>query len=400
MGMGMKKFVLVGLVLWVAVGTAYAEPYMAVRDGYKCSGCHTNQTGGGKRTSIVINHARDILHYPTWFDKLLAPADTFNGELNTYVAIGADLRANNTAVFQDKGASGHVKNNTAFRGRLEADGFNVSEAVGFLEVKLIPDRLTFYLDQEFQPTTNTREAFGMLRLPANLFLKAGRMYLPYGLQLQDDTAFIRGGHQELTSNSGKPTVNTGFSFNQQEAAFEVGYEPGPFSVIAAVSDGASRDRDVRTTGTVYTMLTDVPVVRNVMIGGSGSRVGPSGSETTLLGLFAGTNLGPFTYLGEADFRSDKDSTTGGKHRGTFIHYSEGDLLLFEWLNVKVAFDYSDSSGDLTQRTNDSENRVSFGLEPFLSRFLQTRLVYRISNGVKSQPTHNQDVLMAETHLFF
>jgi hypothetical protein len=398
--MGMPKLVVVGFVLWAAVGTAYAEPYMAVRDGFKCSGCHTNQTGGGKRTSIVVNHARDILHYPHWFDKLSAPADAFNGELHKYVAIGADLRASNTAVFQDQGASGRVKNNTAFRGRLEADVIDVREAVAYLEVRLIPDTLTFYLDQEFQTTTGTREAFGMLRLPWNVFLKAGRMFLPYGLQLQDDTAFIRGGHQELTSNSGKSTVNTGFSFNLQEPAFEIGYEPGPFSLIVAVSDGAPRDRDVRATGTVYTMLTDVPVVRNVMIGGSGSRVGPPGSETTLLGVFAGTNLGPFTYLGEADFRSDKDSTTGGKHQGIFIHYSEGDLLLFDWLNVKVAFDYADSSGDLTQRADDSENRISVGLEPFLSRFLQTRLVYRVSNGVKSQPTHNQDLLMAEAHVFF
>jgi hypothetical protein len=27
-------------------------------------------------------------------------------------------------------------------------------------------------------------------------------------------------------------------------------------------------------------------------------------------------------------------------------------------------------------------------------------VYRVSNGVKTQPTHNQDLLMAEAHVFF
>ena len=51
-------------------------------------------------------------------------------------------------------------------------------------------------------------------------------------------------------------------------------------------------------------------------------------------------------------------------------------------------------------TNDSENRVRFGLEPFLNRFLQPRLFYSISNGVQSNPTHNQNVLLAELHLFF
>ncbi|MGH7786016.1 MAG: hypothetical protein ACRERC_04065, partial [Candidatus Binatia bacterium] len=87
------KRAIVGLsavvLLW-GVGPAAAEPYFAVREGYKCSACHVNMTGGGMRTSFVSAHSRELLHYPDWFDRLTKPAEAFSGEINQYVALGAD----------------------------------------------------------------------------------------------------------------------------------------------------------------------------------------------------------------------------------------------------------------------------------------------------------------------
>jgi hypothetical protein len=217
------------------------------------------------------------------------------------------------------------------------------------------------------------------------------MFLPYGLQLQDDYAFIRGGRNG--------SATTGFSFFQQQPALEVGIEPDPLSFIVAVSEGPPGDRDVQVTTTAYAMFDDVPVVRNVLFGGSFSRTGPPGVQTAVFGFFTGTNLGPFTYLGEVDFRDEKTDQTQGKWRGTFITYSELNYLAFGWLNTKVAFDYADDDGDISQRANDSENRVSFGIEPFFSRFLQLRMFYRVSNGIESNPSHNQDLWFLELHIF-
>src|SRR5437879_539140 len=78
-----------------------AEPYFAVREGLKCSACHTNMNGGGKRSDLVSTHARDLLHYPTFFGVFSNPPEFFTGEINKYLALGADLRANETATFQD-----------------------------------------------------------------------------------------------------------------------------------------------------------------------------------------------------------------------------------------------------------------------------------------------------------
>jgi len=397
------------LILWAV--PAFGEPYLGLREGMKCSACHTNVTGGGKRTDLVATHARDILRYPNFFGKFTNPPEFFSGEINQYLAIGSDLRVSNTATFEDKGSPQNcpggapppvpgqppvncVDNNKVFRGRLETDEMKVTQFTLYGEVRLVPDMLTAYIDQRFQPTTDTREAFGLLYgvLPWKGFVKAGRFYLPYGLQLQDNGAFIREG----TSGSG----NTGFGFDLQESGGEFGVEPGPFSVVLALTNGPPDDRDLRVTGTLSTMLTEVPVVRNVLLGTSFSRVGPPGSQTTLFGFFAGTNLERLTVLGEADFRSDKNEVTDGETVGTFLCYGEADYLFFDWLNVKAAIDYADNEANLSNRVDNGQNRVSVGLEPFLTRYLQPRLFYRVSNGVKSTPAQNQNVLLAELHMLF
>ena len=81
-------------------------------------------------------------------------------------------------------------------------------------------------------------------------------------------------------------------------------------------------------------------------------------------------------------------------------YSEGNYLFFDWLNTKVAFDYADWDGTLPRQGSDAENRVSFGIEPFLARFVQLRAFYRVSNGIRTNFSHNQGLWSAEIHVFF
>lgn len=340
--------------------------------------------GGGKRTSLVETHARELLHYPRQLPgplgPLSKPPEYFTGDINQYLGLGTDLRTSYTARFQDDpDRNGRVENNQVFRGRLESNDIDVDSFL-YTEVRLIPEYLTFYADLELGDNVNDREVFGLLRgvLPWEGYIKAGRMFLPYGLQLQDDDAFIR---QET------------FNFDTREAAFEIGFEPGPVTLIAAVSEGGSGDRDVRVTTTAYTLFTKVPVVRHVLLGNSFSRVGTPNGDRTSFGFFGGTNLERFTFLVEGDWIDN-----AGK--GLFVSYVEGDYLFFDWLNFKVAFDYADSDSSRSTLNDDNKNRVSFGFEPFLNRFLQLRLFYRIANGVESVPARNQNQLYAEIHLFF
>ena len=392
-----------GIAMVLRAAAASAEPYLAMREGQKCSACHVNMTGGGMRTSFVSAHAKDILRYPNWLPELTKPADAFTGDINQYVGIGADLRVDMTATMQDKGPV--VDNNVAFRGRLEEFDVNVNQATVYLNVNLIPDLINFYVDQRFAPSLDTREVWAMGLLPYDAYIKAGKMFLPYGLQLQDDTAFIRGGRNG--------SATTGFSFNVSQPAFEIGWEPGPVSFAAAVSQGIVDDRDVQGTGTLYSLFTDIPVISSFLLGTSGSYAGTSDGSNGWVGGFTGFNLGPFiykdinlgtfTYLGEVDwgFFNLVDPLSNQRVKpGAFITYSEANYLFFNWLNMKVAFDYADYDGTLPRQGSDAENRVSVGFEPFLARFLQTRFFYRCGNGIETNPSHNQDLWIFELHAFF
>jgi hypothetical protein len=77
---------------------------------------------------------------------------------------------------------------------------------------------------------DSREIFGLVHeLPYNLWVKFGRINLPYGLRVPDDSSFIRS--------------NLGFTFGSQDLGIELGAEPGrsasPSPIRTAFPAGAS-----------------------------------------------------------------------------------------------------------------------------------------------------------------
>jgi hypothetical protein len=115
---GQLRWVVLTIGVWMlSTLPAAAEPYLAVREGMRCSACHVNMNGGGKRTDLVATHARDVLHYPTFLGRFSNPAELFNGEINKYVGMGADLRASAALILQDLGHNGRVSNDKVYRGR-------------------------------------------------------------------------------------------------------------------------------------------------------------------------------------------------------------------------------------------------------------------------------------------
>src|SRR5258705_493375 len=145
------------LVLILAPMLARAEPYLMVRAGAKCSECHTNQTGGGKRTPFAHIHAKDILHD---LDLLPIPpgVKAFNGELNSYMSIGSDLRVRNTTVFGGKiNAKGEVERNQAFRPEVLSNDTQVFEFLMYSQIDLWPDLVTLYADEDFTGGATNRE---------------------------------------------------------------------------------------------------------------------------------------------------------------------------------------------------------------------------------------------------
>lgn len=358
-------------------GRAAAEPYFMVRAGAKCSACHPNQTGGGKRTPFAHIHARDILHD---LDLLPVPVGlkAFNGELTSYFSLGADLRVRDTTVFQDPpDRLGRVPNNTAFRRQVLSSDPDVNEFLLYLQADLFPDLVTLYADADVTTGWNTREVFALLRgfAPWETYVKAGRFFPAYGLRVQDDQAFIR--------------ARTGYTFQTPDEGAEFGLAPGPFFLAASITNGTPGDKDVAVTLNGYALVEDVPVVRTVLAGASVAR---QSDKRAVAGLYGGANLWRFTALGELDWIADR-TVASRPRRDRYAAYGELDLLVLDWLNLRGTFDFVKVSRDRDQ------TRYTVGAEPFISRVLQPRLQYRINNGPPSQPELNQDELWLELHLF-
>jgi hypothetical protein len=354
-----------------------AEPYLMVRSGSKCSACHTNLTGGGKRTPFAHIHAKDLLQD---LDLLPIPPGmkAFNGEVNSWVSVGADLRVRNTTVFQDRpDRLGRVDNNTAFRRKVLSNDSDVNEFLTYLQVDLLPDFVTLYADENFTDGATNREAFGLIRgfLPWDTYFKAGRLYPAFGLRVQDDQAFIR--------------ARSGFDFSNPDEGAEIGFAPGPLFLATSITNGDPGDKDVQATVNAYTVFEDVPIVRSVITGASFAR---QSDKRHVAGFYGGANLWRFTYLGELDVIDDHIAASATR-RDHFAAYGELNFLLFDWLNLRGTFDFAQIGGD-RDRT-----RFAVGAEPFINRVLQPRIQYRINNGTPDAPEQNQDELWVELHFF-
>src|SRR6185437_9636454 len=196
-------------LLYFTASSARAEPYLAMQLGLKCSQCHINPTGGGLRTTFGDIFAQTVLpaqHLDSAFDN-------WTGQVGQYLRSGGDLRfdASLTQVPQTR----------------SVQQFALEQTRVYLEADVIPNRLLAYVDEQVAPGgALNREAY-LLYWSAthDWYVKAGQMYLPFGLRLQDQTAFI------LTA--------TGINMTTPDQGVEFGWEHGRLDAQIAVSNGTA-----------------------------------------------------------------------------------------------------------------------------------------------------------------
>ena len=341
--------------LLLETAPAGAEPYIAVRTGFKCSQCHVNRTGGGKRTDFGIIYAQTqlFMHY-------LRPQGKpgfFDGELSEAISIGGSLRADHVTTFAVDAPGQEGLDRTSH--------LAISQANVYLQADVIPDVLSFYVDQILAPDTRNRELFALIQgLPLDSYAKVGRMLLPYGLRLLDDEAFIRD--------------RTGYTYERHAVGAEVGFEPGPLSLVANVTD----DQLSFTGATVH---------RRFRVGASYGRNRGEGGDS-VWGAFVGFNFGRFTLLGEGNLISEGDVDR-------FAAFAEMNFLVRRGLNLKLTYEFFDRNRDVSN-DRDGQDRITIGLEPFVTQFLQVRVSYQINRFIPQNPVENQDRLIVQLHTFF
>lgn len=350
------------IVLALACGGARAEPYLAVQTGMRCAQCHVNQTGGGMRTPFGNQFAQTQLAASPW----PSGAAGWNGKIGSYLGAGANVRA--AAIRTD------------IAGSRQTDAFDLREARVYFSFTPIAERLSFYLDQYLRPgSSRNREVF--VRYSAadgSHYVKAGRLYLPFGWRLQDNSAFVRS--------------QTAIDMFGPDRGVEFGWDPGPLSLQFAVSNGTFGQSEV-DSGKQYS-LQAAYIQDAWRVGMAANHNDQAVGDRSAWGLFAGLRSGPLSWLAEVDLIEDRSS--GGKQR-SFAWLLEGNWRVVQGHNFKLSAEGLDPD---RARSADRQTRLSAVYEYTPIPYLQLRGGARSYDGPSQFALQNRRLYFIELHGFF
>jgi hypothetical protein len=347
----------------IGVLPAHAEPYLAVQQGYKCVMCHVSPTGGGMRNEFGNIFAQNVL--PA---QKIGDADvTWSGAVNQFVMVGGDVRA-------DWGL-------TDIPHQEQTNEFDLTEARVYLNVEAIPGRLSVYLDEEFASgsAANLEAYVRYWTEDRAWFVRAGRMYLPFGLRLEDDTAFTR-------------TV-PGINMTTPDTGIEVGWESAKWSAQLALSNGSAggpeTDDGKQVTGQV------VYIDPRWRIGLASSFNQSDAGDRTAYGLFGGLRTGPIAWLAEADLVVDDSFPEGSRDLVSAL--LEADWAVMRGHNLKLTAEWFEPDRDVDE---DEQNRWSAVYEYSPVQFVQVRGGARWYDGIPQNDLQNRSLYFLELHGFF
>ena len=341
---------------------AFAEPYLAVETGLKCANCHVNPSGGGKRTQFGSIYARTQIGA-----RVVGDASTpWTGEVARWFALGGNLRGGYESV--------------DIPGSDEQSESDISRATLYAELRAIPNLLSFYFDEKVAPDdAEAREAYVLLTPKQGKYtIKAGQLFLPFGLRLLDDNAFVR--------------QSSGINFLTPEDGVELGLELPKWSAQAAVSeaDGGGNESD----STDHVSLSAAYVRPRFRVGASYNVNDDPLGDRDMLGVFAGWRTGRISWLAELDFITD-ELTAGDQE--IYASLLEGNWRFRKGHNLKATYEYLEPDRD---RDEDQQERYSLVWEYSPMQFLQGRVGMRWYNGIPNFPSSNRDELFVELHAYF
>jgi len=342
-----------------------AEPYLAVKNNLQCSACHVNPNGGGLRNEFGKIYGQSILP---------AKANSFDSvklaRLTQYLSIGADGRFN--ANFQK---TEEKDDNTS-------QSFEVSSAQLYINIAIPNSGLSFYLDQQMAPgSAINREAIAMYKFESGDYIKAGKLFLPYGLRIEDDTAFIR--------------QATGMNFDNSDNGVEYGLNYHNTAVNFYVANGTSQASN-NDDSLLYGLRAE-HLFSNFRVGAS-AVLNDGDKQVQMLNLYAGTQWRDFTFLTEIDYlvleAANSVNQQDIKQLATLAEIN------YQWQpgwNFKLTTEYFDPDQGIDE---DEQTRYSFISEYTPMSNIQLRFGIRLKQDIPQKPVQNYDSAFIQTHFYF
>jgi hypothetical protein len=342
-----------------------AEPYLAVRQGLACSGCHVNPTGGGLRNAAGNAFAQNELAAR----RIDTGEAQWLGEMNRFISLGGDFRGSATYTDFPDGDNQDL-------------AFAVDELRAYLDIHVIPERLSVYFDQRLAPGgSRNLEAYARVSLDESnrYYVKAGQLYLPFGLRLEDDTAFVR--------------QVSGISFDTPDNGVELGLQNGSWNAQIAISNGTAGGAE-SGSGKQWSLRGEH--VRSLWrLGASYNFNDANSTERHMAALHAGLRTGPIVWLGEVDYIEDRGLAGGDLRR--WVGLIEGNWMPRRGHNLKVTVETFEPD---TETDDDEQDRYSLVYEYSPFQFLQVRGGLRFYDDIQGVDQQNRRFGFIELHGFF
>jgi hypothetical protein len=364
----------------LAPSGALALPTYAARTGFSCVSCHFDPNGGGPRKDIGFLFERqrhDLLPDP---DPRWQSLAGLTNVLADILYFGTNSRL--LYLYEDPEAYGTSNPD-------HTSSFFQMQGALYTTFRPHP-KLALVWSLDFSDAgAQVRDAYGMLDgLPEDLYLRFGRIRVPFGLRQDDHTGATRGG---FLDGGSADTGALPYDPRTTQTGFEVGFYPGPFQISGALTDGPSApfvDQAQTLIGKV------VYLHRRLQIGASvyDSYQTSTGARATRWGGFALYGWRELALIGEVVGGRDRDGSQAVTR--LIASYVEADWRFSRALLAIARYDFIDRNLDA-----DGEAGERFGVEgvwtvvPFADLRLALRYIVPEQSGDVPQ-------LLAMWHFYY
>ncbi len=363
----MSKFFSFALIF---LNICYSIPRFSLIEGSSCKLCHVNPNGGSLRNDYGIIIGSDDITYEK-SKEIINNSDI--GEISDHIRIGADLRIQS---INDK------NKNVTFPMQLDLYSyFNYNNLFGF------------YIESE--ALIDNTEYWTIAYLPIfDAYVKAGQSKPYFGLNIDDHTAFIRGGN--INSKFGLDKEGSVFSPYQKSVnIIEFGLNFSELSIVTSISNnfimnnysnvgflGIPQKRTYSLRAEAYSKILNY----NILYGLSYMEE----EKIKLKNLFGGFLVNKISVMAEIDLIENWVS-----QKQAMATFSEIAFMYKSGLNLLFQYNFYDE--DIKFQTNII-NRYSLGIEFFLFNFWEFKfqLRYNKLNNLGFEPAE----FLTQYHFWF
>jgi len=205
------------------------------------------------------------------------------------------------------------------------------------------------------------------------------MYLPFGLRLQDQSAFI--------------FTATGINMTTPDQGVEFGWEHGPWDAQFAVTNGTAGGAVTSNGKQSSGQLSFVQSLWRVGIAANFNA--QSGGSKTAAGIFGGLRTGPISWLAQAELTKDESiANNQGKQLATLL---EANWLIVPGNNLKITQEFLNPNRAVP---NGERTRWSLVYELSPIQFVQIRAGLRYYDGIPQDNSEHQRQYFVQLHGFF